>query len=97
MNNAIIAKRVTIEEDNTLLAVKLALELRIQELETAQKAVKDAEEQLKQQVALSLKTQSLKLYEGEFVHVPEYDLTYYYVNEDFWPMNFPITEVLLPI
>ena len=97
MNNAIIAKRVTVEEDNILLDAKLELELRMQELERAQKAVKAAEERLKQQVAVSLKTQRLKLYEGEFVHVPEYDLTYYYVNKDFYPMDFPITEVLLPL
>ena len=78
-----IIKTVQIEDNNKTLAAKLTYELRLQELEFAQKAVKEAEERLAKVAAEALKSMSLKCFEGEVIHVPEYKLTFCYHNNDY--------------
>jgi hypothetical protein len=76
-------RREVLEQDNTLLAAKAILDLRIKELELAQKAIKDAEERLDFIVKESLKKKSLKWQVGELVYVEDVKRLYCYINDDF--------------
>jgi hypothetical protein len=72
-----------VEQNNTLLAAQATLDLRIKELELAQKAIKEAEECLDFIVKEALKKQSLKCQLGELVYVEDVKRLYCYVNDYF--------------
>jgi hypothetical protein len=76
-------RREVVEQNNTLLAAQATLDLRIKELELAQKAIKEAEERLDFIVKESLKKKSLKWQVGELVYVEDVKRLYCYINDDF--------------
>ena len=81
--NTLQVKRETIEQDNTLLAALATLDLRVQELEHAKNAIKEAEQRLDIIVKESLKKKPLKWQAGELVYVEEVKRLYYYADDDF--------------
>lgn len=86
-------RREAIEQNNTLLAAQVTLDLRIKELELAQKAIKEAEERLDFIVKESLKKKSLKWQAGELVYVEDVKRLYCYVNNDFITVPDELYEV----
>jgi hypothetical protein len=76
-------RREAIEHNNHLLAAQATLDLRIKELELAQKAIKEAEARLDFIVKESLKKKSLKWQAGELVYVEDVKRLYRYINDDF--------------
>jgi hypothetical protein len=81
--NTLQVKRETIEQDNALLAALATLDLRVQELERAKNAIKEAEQRLDIIVKESLKKKPLKLQAGELVYVEDVKRLYYYADDDF--------------
>lgn len=80
-------RREVIEQNNTIMAAKATLDLRIKELELAQKAIKEAEDRLDFVVKESLKKKALKWQAGELVYVEDVKRLYCYVNDDFIPYS----------
>lgn len=76
-------RREAVEQNDTLLAAQATLDLRIKELELAQKAVKEAEDRLDFIVKESLKKKALKWQVGELVYVEDVNRLYCYINDDF--------------
>lgn len=76
-------RQETIEPNNKLLAAQATLDLRIKELELAQKAVKEAEDHLDFTVKEALKKKSLKWQCGEVVYVEDVKRLYCHINNDF--------------
>jgi hypothetical protein len=81
--NTLQVKRETIEQDNALLAALATLDLRVQELERAKNAIKEAEQRLDIIVKESLKKKPLKWQAGELVYVEDVKRLYYYADDDF--------------
>lgn len=81
--NTLQVKRETIEQDNALLAALATLDLRVQELERAKNAIKEAEQLLDIIVKESLKKKPLKWQAGELVYVEDVKRLYYYADDDF--------------
>jgi hypothetical protein len=79
-------RREVLEQNNNLLAAQATLDLRIKELELAQKAVKEAEEHLNFIVVEALKKKSLKWQCGEIVYVGDVNRLYCHINNDFIPL-----------
>ena len=80
---ALKVRREVIEQNDNLLAAKATLDLRLKEIELAQKAVKEAEERLDFIVKESLKQKPLKWQAGEVVLVEDVKRLYCYLNNDF--------------
>lgn len=81
--NTLQVKREAIEQDNALLAALATLDLRVQELELAKNAIKEAEQRLDIIVKDSLKKKPLKWQAGELVYVEDVKRLYYYADDDF--------------
>jgi hypothetical protein len=79
--NTLQVKRETIEQDNALLAALATLDLRVQELERAKNAIKEAEQRLDIIVKESLKKKPLKWQAGELVYVEDVKRLYYYADD----------------
>lgn len=89
MSNPIVIKTIrheTIGNDNRLLAAKATLDLRRRELEIARKAVLEAEEQMDLLIDERFNELNLKVAEGELIHLPEYDLAYFWSNGHLYPL-----------
>ena len=70
-----------IGSDDNLRAVLATRNLWLEEIKRAQKAVEEANEHINFLINKRFKELNLKVMEGELIHFPEYDLSYFWVND----------------
>lgn len=70
-----------IGSDDNLSAVVATRNLWLEEIKRAQKAVEEANEHINFLINKRFKELNLKVMEGELVYLPEYDLSYFWAND----------------
>ena len=70
-----------IGSDDNLSAVVATRNLWLEEIKRAQKAVEEANEHINFLINKRFKELNLKVMEGELIYLPEYDLSYFWAND----------------
>lgn len=74
-------RRVDIVPDDKLKAAVATRDLWLEDVRRAQKAVEEANERINVLIDARVKELNLKAKEGELIYFPEYDLSYFWVND----------------
>ncbi len=74
-------RKETIGSDDRIKAVVATRDLWLEEIKRAQKAVEEANEHINFLINNRFKELNLKVKEGELIYLPEYDLSYFWANE----------------
>ena len=70
-----------IGSDDNIKAVVATRDLWLEEIKRAQKAVEEANETINFLINNRFKELNLKAMEGELIYLPEYDLSYFWAND----------------
>lgn len=76
----------SIGQSDKLAAAKATLDLRLQEVELAQKAVREAQDYLDSLIDKRFKEMNIKVVDGEAIFIPDYDLLYFWDGEKLRPL-----------
>ena len=74
-------RKENIGSDDKIKAAVASRNLWLEEIKRAQKAVDEANEQINFLIESRVKELNLKAKEGELIYFPEYDLSYFWANE----------------
>ena len=74
-------RKETIGSDDSIKAVVATRNLWLEEIKRAQKAVEEANKHINFLINKRFKELNLKAMEGELIYLPEYDLSYFWAND----------------
>jgi hypothetical protein len=86
------ARKENIGSDDGIKAAVASRNLWLEELQRAQKAIKEADEHINFLIDKRFKELNLKAMEGELIYLPEYDLAYFYANSHLHQLPSQILE-----
>ena len=81
-----------IGSDDRIKAAVASRDLWLEEIRIAQKAVEEANERINNLIDKRFNELNLKVMEGELIHLPEYDLSYFWANGHLHQLPLKVLE-----